>query len=185
VASGVRALILALLVTAMLAAGALGKSSPITGFGATDAAWNRAHQADHVFAPGAAYDPDPSLPKVNGHTGDHYYAVIHENGHVLAYGYRFRPQSMASVKALVLRTEFPTDARVVWFISRVGNCALMLVQSSTLAHALGGKAIGDKKGTALVEFSSGVDEDTYSPRSVNDANLSLWDLTPKSGAPAC
>jgi hypothetical protein len=154
-------------------------SHPVTGFGATTAAWNRSHVADHKFAPGAAYNPNLALPG-----GDAYVAVLHEDGHVLNYDYHFTPRSISAAKTLVLRTEFPRDARVVWFIDK-GSCAQMLVRSTTLARAIGKKPIGDKHGTALIEFSSGVAEDTYNARSVNDALVGLGTLTPKSKAPAC
>lgn len=156
----------------------------VTGFGATTAAWNRTHVQAPDSARGAAYDPDPSLPPVNGHTAARYYAVTHEDGHVLGYDYRFHPLAISRAKALVLR-EFPSDVRVVWFRTVGGSCAQMLIRSATVGRALGTKKIGDKKGVALVEFSSGALEDSYSARSVNDALFMLYPLVTKSGAPAC
>jgi hypothetical protein len=165
----------------------LAAASPrsITGFGATDAAWNRAHVADHSYAPGSAYDPDPSLPKANGRTADKYYGVIHESGHVLNYSYRFHAQPISQAKTLVLRTEFPKDIRVVWFRAVGGSCAQMLVRSASLAQTIGRRPIGDTKGTALVEFSSGAAEDHYNARSVNDALVMLSPLVTRSDAPDC
>jgi hypothetical protein len=156
----------------------------ITGFGATNAAWNQTHVQDPNSAPGAAYDPDPSLPNVNGHTAARYYAVIHEDGHVLGYEYRFHPLPISLVKALVL-LEFPSDVHVVWFRAVGASCAQMLVRSPTVGRALGTKKIGDPKGVALIEFSSGALEDSYNARSVNDALFMLYPFVSKSGAPAC
>lgn len=167
----------AVLVAAYVATGAAA-SSGITGFGATEAAWTRAHVEDRTYAAGAAYDPDPSLPKVNGRTADRYYSVIHQDGHVLGYGYRFGSQGISHAKALVLRTQFPTDVRVVWFAVR-GTCAQMLVRSARLASAIGRRPIGDKKGTALIGFSSG-EGDSYSAPSVNGAIITPSGLVSKS-----
>jgi len=175
----------AALFVAVFASAAVAAGTRITGFGATDAAWNRAHVADHTYLAGAAYDPDPSLPKVNGRTADRYYAVQHLSGHVLFYGYRFRGQSISQAKALVLRTEFPADTHVVWFRAVGSSCAQMLVRSATLAHALRTKAIGDRSGTALVEFSSGDAADHYSSRSVNDASVAVSEPVSRSNAPGC
>jgi hypothetical protein len=164
---------------------AAASSSGITGFVATDAAWNRAHVADRSYATESAYDPDPSLPKANGRTGDRYYGALHESGHVLNYGYRFRVQPISQAKALVLRTEFPEDVRVVSFRVVGDSCAQMLVRSATLARAIGRRPIGDTKGTALVEFSSGIAADHYNARSVNDALVMLSPLVTKGNAPDC
>jgi hypothetical protein len=156
----------------------------VTGFGARDVDWNRTHAADTVFAPGSAYNADLSLPGVNGHTGVDYSAVQHTNGHVLGYEYHFADLPIASAKALVLRTEFPSDARIVWFV-RKDTCAQMMVRSAKVGHELGTKTIGDAAGAALVEFSSGVNEDTYNPSSVNDALFLLLPLESASQAPGC
>jgi hypothetical protein len=173
------------LVAVCLAASA-SASSPgrITGFGASNAAWNRTHVQDPNSAPGAAYDPDPSLPNVNGHTAARYYAVTHEDGHVLGYEYRFHPLAISRAKALVLR-ECPSDVRVVWFRAVGGSCAQMLVRSATVGRALSSKKTGDPQGVAFIEFSSGALEDSYSARSVNDALFMIYPLVSKSGAPAC
>lgn len=172
---------LALSLTATAAATSL---RSITGFGATTAAWNRAHVQDPNAAPGTAYDPDTSLPKVNGHTAARYYAVEHEDGHVLGYEYRFHPVAISSAEALVLR-EFPSDARVVWFRAVGASCAQMLVRSAIVGRARSARKIGDPEGTALIEFSSGALEESYSARSVNDALFMIYPLVAKSGAPGC
>jgi hypothetical protein len=157
-------------------------SSTITGFGATNAAWNRTHAADHRFAPGAVYNPDPAIP-----SGDHYAAVIHQYGHVTSYEYRFTPRSIAAAKRLVLQTELPSDSHLVWFVSKTaGGCSQMLVRSKRLARAIGKKPIGDTKGTVFIEFGTGVGGlDAYNVRSISDALLTLYGLVPRRDAPPC
>ncbi len=159
-------------------------AEPLTGFGATTAAWNGAHTAVSGFAPGAVYNPDRSLPRVNGHEGADYAAVLHENGHVLDYEYRFTNRPIAAAKATVLRTEFPSDAKIAWFVVK-RTCAQMLVTSKKVGQALGLKAIGDKAGAAFIEFSSGLNDYSYDSRAVNDALLQINTLVPKSQAPGC
>ena len=158
-------------------------STAITGFGATDAVWNQTHKAVAGFTPGAVYDADPSLPKVNGNTGARYNLVDHTNGHVDMYEYHFANMSISAAKANVLRTQFPSDVRIAWFV-RMDTCAKMMVRSAKLARAIG-TALEDKKGTALIEFSSGVNEDTYNPQSVNDALLMLSPLLTPRQAGTC
>ncbi len=154
-------------------------SPAVTGFGATDAAWNSSHKADTHFAPGAAYNPNPAVPG-----GTEYAAVSHENGHVLDYEYRFKDKPIGAAKADVLRTQFPADVKVVWFTVK-RTCAQMMVTSATLGKVLRAKPIGDSHGSALVEFSSGAAENSYSARAVNDALFLLLPLEPKSKAPGC
>jgi hypothetical protein len=160
-------------------ASAAASGSRIVGFGATNADWNRTHWADARYAPGAAYDADPSV-----HGGARYYAVQRSGGHVIGYGYNFTPQPISQAKALALR-EFPADVHVLWFRVVGSDCAQMLVRSATLTRAIGHKPIGDAKVAGFVEFSSGAADDHYSARSVNNALLSLDEIAPKSEAPPC
>lgn len=153
----------------------------VSGFGATTAAWNAAHTADPHYATGAAYNPDPALP---ASVGDDYAAVQHEEGRVLGYFYNFKNKPIAAARADVLRTQFPRDAKVAWFVTK-RTCAQMMVTSATLGYALGSKTIGDPHGAALVEFSSGKADNSYSPGAVNQALFSLTELLPASKAPGC
>ena len=150
-------------------------SSPpaVTGYGATTAVWNGTHTPDHEFDPEAVYNPDPSLRSVDGHTGAAYTAVRHESGHVLGYEYHFHSVPISEAKAEVLSSEFPSDTRVVWFTTKGGTCAFMLIQSDALRRELGSKAIGDTSGEASVEFGSGPEESYYSASSVDGALLDL------------
>jgi hypothetical protein len=166
-------------------AGAATAGSTVTGFGATNAAWNRTHTADHDFASGAVYNADTSLPRVNGHAGAHYTQVMHENGHVVGYDYHFANLPISVAKANVLRTQLPRDVKVVWFVTK-GLCAQMMVRSRILGHALGSRDIGDKAGSAMVEFGSGsYGGSTYSARAVDDALFILLPLMPRKQAPGC
>jgi hypothetical protein len=160
------------------------RSNGVSGFGASNAVWNRTHTPDTTFAAGAVYNADSSLPEVNGHTGAHYTAVQRDNGHIDGYEYHFADASISAVKGDVLRTQLPSDARIVWF-ARKDTCAEMLVRSQKLAQALGEMPIGDKTGTVLIYFNSGANDDTYNPRSVNEATFFLMLLKPRSQAPGC
>jgi hypothetical protein len=61
----------------------------VTGFGATDAAWNASHTADSEFAPGAVYNVDPSLPGSTRTPARSTPQVMHQDGHVLGYDCHF------------------------------------------------------------------------------------------------
>jgi hypothetical protein len=151
----------------------------VTGFGATTGDWNATHTPDSQFASGAVYNPDPSLSSINGHVGAAYTQVLHENGHVLQYQFNFHPMPIRQAKALVLQSQSPPDAKVLWFATK-DSCAQMMVQSNLLGKELGGRSIGDGAGTSQVEFGS-ADGDSYSAGSVNDA---LFQLLPNDGPDA-
>lgn len=156
----------------------------LTGYGATTAQWDAAHTAVPGFAPDAVYDADPSLPQVNGHEGTRYYAVLHESGRVLQYDMAFANLPISRVVSQIMSSEFPSDAHKLWFAVK-DSCAQMVVQSATLAKALGTTEIGDAAGTVLVEFSSGAADTSYDPGSVNDATFMLAGYTTQSSATAC
>lgn len=156
----------------------------LRGFGATTAEWDAAHTAVPGFAPGTVYDADPNLPQVNGHEGSRYYAVLHEGGRVLQYDMAFANLPVSQIEAQIVASEFPPDAHKVWFAVK-DSCAQMLVQSSILGRALGSKAVGDRAGTVLIEFSSGAADTSYDAERVNDALFMLAGYTAQSSAPAC
>jgi hypothetical protein len=159
-------------------------AAQLKGYGATTAAWNSAHKAVPGYIPGTVYDADPALPKVNGREGSKYFGVMHEDGRVLGYDMAFANLPVSEVRDDILSTEFPRDARVLWFVVK-SSCAQMLVQSATVGKALGVKVVGDPGGTALIEFSSGAADVSYSPQRVNDATFMLAGYTARSKAPAC
>jgi hypothetical protein len=164
------------------------KPGELTGWGATDAAWNSAHTEDSQFSSGSVYNQNPSLQEINGHTGAEYTAVIHQDGHVLNYYYTFQNKSISEAKADVLSSQFPTETHIVWFADK-GSCADMLVQSDALRKALSVKTIGDNEGTALVEFGSGESgAESYDESTVTNALIMLPAGANPSGsstAPGC
>jgi hypothetical protein len=132
------------------------------------------------------YDADPSLPRVNGHEGTRYFAVLHENGRVLQFDEAFANVPVSEAEAQILSSDFPADShRLSFVVKGGGSCAQMLVQSATLGRALGSNGIGDSSGTILVEFSSGATDTSYDASSVNDALFMLAGYTGQSAAPAC
>jgi hypothetical protein len=157
---------------------------PVTGFGATDAAWNANHTPDSDFDPGAVYNPDPSLPQVNGHPGADYTQVMHQDGHVLGYDYHFTNEPIDQAKAQTLSQNFPSDAHTLWFVVK-DTCAQMLVQSDAVGQALSAPSIGDSGGFVLVEFGSGINEDSYDSSAVSDALFMLAQDASQADAPGC
>src|SRR5215471_10916959 len=83
----------------------------VTGFGATESAWNATHTADHEgkLDPTAVYNPNPSLPEVNGHMGSEYTSVLYTDGHVTGYEYHTVGTPIGAIKESVLRQQFPSD----------------------------------------------------------------------------
>jgi hypothetical protein len=81
---------------------------------------------------------------------------------VTYYSMRLPAQTgIEEAKASVLLSEFPRDAKIVWF-KRKDTCAQMLVRSRLARLAYD---------AALVEFTSGEAADYYSPHAVSDAIL--------------
>lgn len=158
----------------------------ITGFGATDAAWNAHDTADSDFAPGAAYNPDPNLPKINGHTGARYVATNHTNGRVLGYMMNLMPGTTLDAAKATVSQEFPSDASFVWFAAR-DTCAQLEVKSATLGAALSDLKIGDPDGLAFIELDTEHSEGTasYDPKNINQAILLLGNYATAGDAPAC
>jgi hypothetical protein len=151
----------------------------VTGLGATTAEWDSTHTADTKFSPGIVYDADSSVS-----TGAEYSAVVHQNGHILQYSYSFANTPVAKAKTRVLESQFPSGARIVWFLSKPA-CAQMLVKSTTLGKELGVKSVGDATGTAFVEFLSGATDNSYNPASVNEASLQSYPQVGPGRSPGC
>jgi hypothetical protein len=145
---------------------------PLSGFGATVAAWNDRHRMDPRFALNSAYDPDPTLARGGDERfDDRYFGVTPIDGRMLRYEMRFPPgTSVDAAKQRVLRSEFPTDAKVVGFRRR-STCAVMNVRSPTLARVLHDGA------TASVEFGSGENDDSYDPADVWTALVTFPPVT--------
>lgn len=118
----------------------------ITGLGATDAQWNAVHLAAPGYPPKTAYDPNPDLPRVHGHTAAACTRVRHRGGHVTGYDVHVTARPVAAAQALILRQELPADLQQRWFVRR-RTCAQMRATSATLGQALGSTSIGDPSGT--------------------------------------
>lgn len=166
------------------AAAAAASTAAIIGFGAVDSVWEAHHRADPDFAPGSVYDADPALPQINGHTGAHYVAVMHQNGRVLGYTLNFPSHTGIAEAKTAAVAELPADAQLVWF-QTLGTCAQEQLRSATLGHALGGD---DPQGGVFVEFDSDAATNgnpSYSPNNVTEAIfLAGWNPT-VADAPSC
>jgi hypothetical protein len=149
----------------------------LTGLGATEAAWKTVHREDSRSAPGAAYDPDPSVGRGSPRFNDRYYGVLVEDGRIFGYEMRFPPETAVSeARRYVLASEFPPDARIDWFHRR-GTCAQMQVRSRKLSRAA--------DGVGFVEFSSGAAADAYDPEDVWSAILMVTTPAKRAAAPGC
>jgi hypothetical protein len=142
-------------------------SSGLTGYGATNSAWEAHHKADTAsgFTKGSAYDPNPALVRGGDpRFQDKYYAVEHDGGRVDQYQMRFPPgTTVDKAKREVLASEFPSDARGK--VRTLNSCAIMNVKSAKLHKAIGMNA--------AVEFVSGAAGDTYDPNDVWGAIVSF------------
>ena len=157
----------------------------ITGFGATDADWAGAHTQDTNYAAGSAYDPDPSLPQVNGRMADVYYGVDHSNGRVTGYEMRLHLRTGISAAKRVALHEFPSDTRIAWYQVVGAECVQMEVASPTLGQALSSE--GDSQGLALVEFGTLAADGSsgFDPSNVNDALFELLVYATAADAAGC
>jgi hypothetical protein len=153
----------------------------LNGFGATDAIWNATHSADTHFARSGS-DPSPALTLADRRRyADVYTDVVHRHGRVVGYTVRILPGNAAEPAARrQVLGEFPSDAVVRWLV-RKAACAQLGVQSARLGRVLSSRAFGDSRGMVLAELESVAPDgtNTYSPRRVTDAILSLG---PGSGA---
>lgn len=107
----------------------------LTGFDATDQAWDAHHTQHPDYGNGYVYDPDPALPQVNGHTGATYTDVQHVGGRVVGYTVHLQPAPLAAAIDRA-RHEFPADAQVAWQ-ERLDRCVKVEFHSATLTRAAG------------------------------------------------
>jgi hypothetical protein len=145
----------------------------ITGFGATNEAWNSAHTEDTNYVHEAAYNPNPALPEQDGHLGDEYGGVEHQNGHVVGYEYHFASKSAEEAKQEILGEQFPHDA-TIYDDETLGTCEELLVKSPALVKALGLPT--NTVAAAQIELETGHDENDeeqpFDPSSVDGASIS-------------
>ncbi len=149
----------------------------LIGFGATPASWDANHQADDRFLAGSVYDPDPSLARGGDQRfNGKYYGVVHDDP-IISYEMRFPPGTgIEGAKQSVLSSEFPDDAKIVWF-KRLDTCAQMIIRSKAVADAI--------DSAALIEFSSGAGGDQYDPQDVWSAILMPIELTASTSGFGC
>lgn len=160
----------------------------ITGYGATQSDWDSNHQRDSRYE-GLVYNPNPALGLDEQHD-DEYYMVNVTNGRVLNYEMRLpNNESQQEATAFVTKSEFPTDATVVWQ-AKQDQCYQMEVKSPTLASVLADPGIGDSTGEVFIEFqtdSSSTENlnSFYDASNVNLATLGLGSYATSSDAPGC
>ena len=168
------------LVTLFVVSGCGGSSSQkstvpptdgITGFGATTAVWNATHRADtsNKKPAGLYYNPDPSLVRGSDkNSNDKYFSVSQDGGRTSEYNVRFPRGTTIAQAQRMMRKEFPADAKTARLKTR-DTCALMNVRSGKIARAMGGDPV--------VEFSSGPNQETYDPKDVWSAYVTLGPMT--------
>lgn len=129
----------------------------LTGFGATQAAWDAHHTADTGVQASGSYNPDPALPKTkDGAVNDAYVAVTTDGGRVDAYFLRFTARSTADALAKV-EAELPPDATLTAPVVTSGlvdsKCLILTATSPTIGKALGG-ADGSRVGIELQSWDA-------------------------------
>jgi hypothetical protein len=161
-------------------------SGRVTGYGATEAASNSRHTPDHDFAAGSVYDPDSSLPGINGHIGAVYVLVTVQDSRVLSYAMNLLAGTTLSKAVGIARAQFPPGTRLLW-TARKGKCAQAQFASATLGHVLAAPRIGDPSGRVLVEFEdiAASGSDVSSPRTFNSASFDLGGTAYPAGSPGC
>jgi len=156
-------------------------SDPLTGYGATVAAWNAHHTPDPDFDPGAVYDPDPSLPKINGHTGAKYVEVNAGDGRILNYVMNLPASTKLPQAVVIAEAELPADAKILWQ-AKLDSCVQLEFVSPTL-----GRYVGKDATQVLVEFED-VDADgdsTLNPTVFNGATLGPDNSATAAQGPGC
>jgi hypothetical protein len=139
------------------------------GYGATEAAWAAAHTSDKDFTEGSAYDRDPSLGEVEGHTAARYTGVDHKGGRIAGYTYHFPSSPIDAAKRGVLSSQLPRDTHVVAFAARP-TCGVMIVRSATLTRQLR-PIVGHPAELTYVRFNSNPEESSYDASAVTSAGL--------------
>ncbi|MBV8162496.1 MAG: hypothetical protein JO265_16380 [Acidimicrobiia bacterium] len=159
-------------------------SAPVTEFGATDQVWDSRHKPAPGLKAGTAYDPDPSLPPLNGQVAPRYTFVVHDKGRVVQLVEELPAGTAIDQARGFAMQELPSDATVLWFAVK-DTCAQLEAQSTALAQAL--PANGDGAGFALVEFTTvepnGVQD--YKPNNIGGIRITATAALTPSDAPAC
>lgn len=160
-------------------------SVSLSGYGATQAAWNADHTEDSNFAASTSYDPTSGLG--NGYT-DKYTSVLWIDGRALSYQIGFPDGTSISSAVSTVMHEFPGDATILWQQENTSDaanvCYQMEIHSPTLGSAL------DSDGNAFIEFQTVETSDTntsvgYYANNVNDASLRNSDYKTASAVGGC
>jgi hypothetical protein len=105
-------------------------AATVTGFGATNEAWEANHTPDTRFEPGCCYDPTPGLGPDDRHNAK-YHAVLRDDHGI--YGYSMRLPKGTSIDEVTpaALAEMPADAKVLWN-KRLDGCVMVGIGSETL-----------------------------------------------------
>jgi len=155
---------------------------PITGIGATSAAWDAHHTVDPKVPGGSAFGPT-----VDGQ--DEYTEVTATNGIVTSFVLTLpsgTSQPAAEQQALA---QLPSDAVVTASgpvgPDAVGNtCFYLNATSARLARALAASPVGDTQGVVGIELATnttGVAAAPYNPGNVNSVTLATEAFLPSNG----
>lgn len=114
----------------------------LTGFGATQQAWDAHHTADPDKTAAGVYNQDPALPKTkDGQVNDDYVGVTADGGRVDSYNLVFTARPVAAALAAV-KAELPADATLTKPVVTAGlvdsKCLILTATSATVGKALGG-----------------------------------------------
>ena len=114
----------------------------LTGFGASQQAWDAHHAADTDKAGAGVYNPDPTLPKTkDGQVNDDYVGVTADGGRVDSYNLVFTARPTAAALTAV-KAELPADAVLSKPVVTTGlvdsKCLILTATSTTVGKALGG-----------------------------------------------
>lgn len=121
----------------------------LSGYGATQAAWNASHTKDRSSVANTAYGPIQHAG--DGYT-DTYVSLLWTRGRALNYQMRFPDgTSILSAESQVMH-QFPGDAQILWSQANTSDqanaCYQMEVRSAVLGQIL------DTDGDTFVEFQS-------------------------------
>jgi hypothetical protein len=154
------------------------QGSGLTGFGATDGAWNASHTEASGFDPGSTYGAIVPIP---GDSRQHQWAgVDHSAGRIIGFTYSMPAETTEAAAKHDLAAQLPPDATTTSFTVQhdsAGNvCAFWNLRSSTIAQVLGGAPFGDSAGDIGIELftvSADASSYTYDPRDVNTTSVNL------------
>jgi hypothetical protein len=136
--------------------------------GATDADWNRAHQADTAAnTPDSAYDP---MARQYGGLQDRFAQVNHIDGRVASFDLAYPPGTNVKEASREAMTTLPLDATHGPLVL-LDICAAMQIESQTLQRETGSP-------DAVVFFSSGPADDHYSRDAVADSEIAANQTVP-------